>query len=73
MKSLDVTAPASPASADPESEVLRLFGDQGSSLFRFYRMTLGAADEAEDVVQETFLKLLLPLRAGGDRARQRLV
>lgn len=67
-KPLDLTRPASPASVDPESEVLRQFGDQGSSLFRFCRMTLGAADEAEDVVQETFLKLLLHLRAGGDRA-----
>jgi RNA polymerase sigma-70 factor (ECF subfamily) len=67
-KPLDVTDAASPASADPESEVLRLFADQGSSLYRFCRMTLHGADEAEDVVQETFLKLLQHLRARGDRA-----
>ena len=68
MKPLDALPLAGPASADPESEVLRLFADHGSSLFRFCRMTLGGADEAEDVVQETFLKLLQHLRAGGDRA-----
>ena len=68
MKPLDATVTASPASVDPESEVLRLFGDQGSAIFRFCRMTLGATDQAEDVVQDCFLKLLLHLRAGGDRA-----
>ena len=70
-KPLDVTLIANPASADPESEVLRLLDDQGSSLYRFCRMTLGGADEADDVVQETFLKLLQHLRAGGDRANLR--
>ena len=70
-KPLDVTLPASPAAADPESEVLRLLGDHGSSLYRFCRMTLGGADEADDVVQETFLKLLQHLRGGGDRANLR--
>ena len=67
-KPLDVAQVASPAFADPESEVLRLFGDQGASLYRFCRMTLHGTDEAEDVVQDTFLKLLQHLRAGGDRA-----
>jgi RNA polymerase sigma-70 factor, ECF subfamily len=67
-KPLDVTQVASPAPADPESEVLRLFGDQGSSLYRFCRMMLHGADEAEDVVQEAFLKLLQHLRRGGERA-----
>ena len=46
---LDVTLLASPAFADPESEVLRLLDNQGSSLYRFCRMTLGGADEADDV------------------------
>jgi RNA polymerase sigma-70 factor (ECF subfamily) len=67
-KPLDVTQVASPASADPESDVLRLFDEQGSSLYRFCRMMLRGTDEAEDVVQETFLKLLQHLRARGDRA-----
>jgi RNA polymerase sigma-70 factor (ECF subfamily) len=67
-ESLEVAQVASPAVADPESDVLRLFGDHGSSLYRFCRMTLHGTDEAEDVVQETFLKLLQHLRAAGDRA-----
>ncbi|HEV8212011.1 MAG TPA: RNA polymerase sigma factor [Vicinamibacterales bacterium] len=71
MKPLDATLHSGPAAADPEAEVLRLLGDQGSSLYRFCRMTLGGADEADDVVQETFLKLLQHLRAGGDRANLR--
>jgi RNA polymerase sigma-70 factor (ECF subfamily) len=71
MKPLDATLLSRPAFADPESEVLRLLGDRGSSLYRFCRMTLGGADEADDIVQETFLKLLQHLRAGGDRANLR--
>jgi len=71
MKPLDATRHSSPASADPEAEVLRLLDEQGSSLYRFCRMTLGGTDEADDVVQETFLKLLQHLRAGGDRANLR--
>ena len=51
-----------------EDEVLRLFGEYGAGLYRFCQSTLGGAGDAEDVVQETFLKLLQHLRAGGDRA-----
>jgi RNA polymerase sigma-70 factor (ECF subfamily) len=65
---LDVTSLAGPASIDPQSEVLRLFADQGSALYRFCRMTLGGADEAEDIVQDTFLKLFQHLQAAGDRS-----
>ena len=71
IKPLETTVRSSPAPADAESEVLRLLDDQGSSLYRFCRMTLGGTDEADDVVQETFLKLLQHLRAGGDRANLR--
>jgi RNA polymerase sigma-70 factor (ECF subfamily) len=65
---LDVTSLTGPTAVDPESEVLRLFGDQGSPLYRFCRMTLGGTDEAEDIVQDTFLKLFQHLQAGGDRS-----
>ena len=65
---LDATPFAGPASVDPEADVLRLFGELGTPLYRFCRMTLGGADDAEDVVQDTLLKLLQHLRAGGDRA-----
>ena len=56
---------------DPADEVLRLFEAHGTALYRFCRFTLGRADEAEDVVQETFLKLLQHLGGGGDRSNLR--
>jgi RNA polymerase sigma-70 factor (ECF subfamily) len=55
----------------PADEVLRLFEVHGSPLYRFCRFTLGRSDEAEDVVQETFLKLLQHLGGGGDRSNLR--
>jgi RNA polymerase sigma-70 factor (ECF subfamily) len=54
-----------------QDDVLRLFEEHGSSLYRFCRFTLGAEDEAEDIVQHTFLKLLEHLQAGGDRSNLR--
>ena len=64
--------PAANASIpDPQSEVLRLFGEQGPSLYRFCRSMLGEGDDAEDVVQDTFLKLLQHLQSAGDRANLR--
>ncbi|HEX5109520.1 MAG TPA: sigma-70 family RNA polymerase sigma factor [Vicinamibacterales bacterium] len=56
------------AAVDAQDEVLRLFGEHGTALYRFARATLRDASEAEDVVQETFLKLLQHLRHGGDRS-----
>src|SRR5882762_1150560 len=53
---------------DGQADVLRLFTAHGSPLYRFCRFTLGRADEAEDVVQDTFLKLLQHLHAGGNRS-----
>ena len=61
----------SPVHVDPETEVFRLFSEYGSPLYRFCRFTLGGSDEAEDIVQDTFLKLLQHLRAGGDRSNLR--
>jgi RNA polymerase sigma factor (sigma-70 family) len=55
----------------PGDEVVRLFGKYGTSLYRFSRSMLDAADEAEDVVQEVFLRLLQHLQAGGDRTNLR--
>ena len=54
-----------------QHDVLRLFEAHGSALYRFARFTLGADEEAEDVVQESFLKLLEHLQAGRDRANLR--
>jgi RNA polymerase sigma-70 factor (ECF subfamily) len=60
-----------PAPIDPPAEVLRLFGDHGSSLYRFCRGALGGADDAEDIVQDTFVKLLQHLQGGGNRSNLR--
>jgi len=70
-KPLDTLEAARPASLDPPAEVLRLFGDHGSSLYRFCRAALGSGDDAEDIVQESFLKLLQHLQAGGNRSNLR--
>jgi RNA polymerase sigma-70 factor (ECF subfamily) len=67
MNSLNTTEVVGPVSIDPQAEVLRLFSEHGTALFRFCRSTLGNATDAEDVTQETFLKLLRHLQAAGDR------
>ena len=61
---------AAPA-ADPRREAQALFDEHGPSLFRFCRFILGRVDEAEDVVQETFLKLLQHLTGEGERTNLR--
>jgi len=63
--------PVAAAPADPQTETLRLFQEHGASLYRFCRVTLGRADDAEDVVQETFLKLLQHLENHGARSNLR--
>jgi len=68
MTSVDVPTVAESAPANPDAEVMRLFGEHGTSLFRFCRSTLGGASDAEDVVQDAFLKLLHHLQSGGDRS-----
>jgi RNA polymerase sigma factor (sigma-70 family) len=60
-------APTDQATVD----ALRLFEQHAAALYRFCRFTLRRADEAEDVVQETFLKLLQHLRGGGETANLR--
>jgi RNA polymerase sigma-70 factor (ECF subfamily) len=52
---------------DPQAETLRLFHEHGAGLFRFCRGVLRHTGDSEDVVQETFLKLLHHLQHGGDR------
>ena len=56
---------------EPQDEVLRLFAAEGTAVYRFCRSMLRTADEAEDVVQDTFLKLLRHLQSGGDRSNLR--
>ena len=62
---------ADAAGSDPQDEVLRLFGEEGTPLYRFSRSLVRTREEAEDVVQETFLKLLRHLQDGGDRRNLR--
>ena len=62
---------AASAPADPAADTLRLFQEHGPALYRFCRVTLGRTDEADDVVQETFLKLLQHLEKAGDRSNLR--
>ena len=71
MRPIETTRVPEAAPADPASESLRLFEAHGGALFRFCRATLGNPGDAEDIVQDTFLKLLLHLRAGGDRSNLR--
>jgi RNA polymerase sigma-70 factor (ECF subfamily) len=56
---------------DHAADVLELFHEHGAAIYRFCRVTVGRAGDAEDVVQETFLKLLQHLHGGGDRTNLR--
>jgi RNA polymerase sigma-70 factor (ECF subfamily) len=65
------TAGRAAHSPAPQEEVLRLFSDQGPAVFRFCRSMLRTPEEAEDVVQDSFLKLLRHLEGDGDRSNLR--
>jgi RNA polymerase sigma-70 factor (ECF subfamily) len=67
MKTADESISSSSVAVDPQAETLRLFQEHGAALYRFCRGVLHHAGDAEDVVQETFLKLLDHLQHGGDR------
>jgi RNA polymerase sigma-70 factor, ECF subfamily len=57
---------------DDTSEVARaLFRDHGAALYRFAAVLVHQHQDAEDVVQETFLKLLAHLDAERDLANAR--
>jgi RNA polymerase sigma-70 factor, ECF subfamily len=47
-----------------EETVERLFDEHASGIFRLARLMLRSGHEAEDVVQETFLKLTVHVNAG---------
>jgi RNA polymerase sigma-70 factor (ECF subfamily) len=49
----------------------RLFEEHGAAVYRFALMLLRRHQDAEDVVQETFLKLLQHLAGGGDTGNLR--
>jgi len=63
-----------PESSRPESlqqEAMCLFAEHGAGLYRFCLFTLRHHQDAEDVVQDTFLKLLQHLAGGAERASVR--
>src|SRR5215212_7346614 len=68
MKTFDVVTPEESTPLDAQAEVLRLFTEHGTALYRFCRSVIDSHGDAEDVVQDTFLKLLRHLREGGDRS-----
>jgi RNA polymerase sigma-70 factor (ECF subfamily) len=51
--------------------VLELFREHGTPIYRFALVLCRQRDEAEDVAQETFLKLLQHLERGGDTTNLR--
>ena len=67
MKTADITPASTSTVVDPQAETLRLFQEHGAALLRFCRSVLHHTSDSEDVVQETFLKLLDHLQRGGDR------
>jgi len=66
MKAVDQPLASTSTTADPPGETLRLFQEHGAALYRFCRSVLRHTGDAEDVVQETFLKLLHHLQHDGD-------
>jgi RNA polymerase sigma-70 factor (ECF subfamily) len=66
MKAVDASPASTTTTVDPQAETLRLFEEHGAALFRFCRSVLRHTGDAEDVVQETFLKLLHHLQHDGD-------
>jgi RNA polymerase sigma-70 factor (ECF subfamily) len=71
MNTHDRPSPVNVSVTDPSGEVLRLFREHGGAIYRFCRSSLRDGSDAEDVVQETFLKLLQHLRTDGDRSNLR--
>jgi len=51
--------------------VLELFREHGAAIYRFASTLVRQRDDAEDVVQETFLKLLRHLQSGGSHVNLR--
>jgi len=66
MKAVDRPFASTSTTLDPQAETLRLFQEHGAALYRFCRSVLRHTGDAEDVVQETFLKLLHHLQHDGD-------
>jgi RNA polymerase sigma-70 factor (ECF subfamily) len=57
--------------SDASREVVRLFDELRMGLFRFLRWQGSSTEEADDAVQETFLRLYAHLQRGGSRENLR--
>jgi RNA polymerase sigma-70 factor (ECF subfamily) len=57
--------------SDARTAVLDLFREHGTAIYRFALVLCRHREEAEDVVQETYLKLLQHLERGGDTTNLR--
>jgi RNA polymerase sigma-70 factor, ECF subfamily len=55
-------------SPPPPDEALRLFRTHGDALYKFARAMVREPGDAEDIVQEAFVRLLHHLARGGDRS-----
>src|SRR3954452_24123420 len=55
----------------PSEAARELFDAHGAAIYRFAAVLVRHHQDAEDVVQETFLKLLRHLEAGGDTTNLR--
>ena len=53
------------------SDIERLFEQHSAALYRFARVLLHHAEDAEDVVQAAFVRLIEHLERGGDRSNLR--
>src|SRR5262245_17285333 len=71
MNTLDRASPSTVPASDPPAEVLRLFHEHGGAIYRFCRSTLRNESDADDVLQETFLKLLQHLTSKGELSNVR--
>jgi RNA polymerase sigma-70 factor (ECF subfamily) len=65
---LNGSTPATADEADASDDALELFRAHGASLYRFARVVLRDPQDAEDVVQTAFLRLLNHLNRGGNRS-----
>jgi RNA polymerase sigma-70 factor (ECF subfamily) len=54
-----------PDASDAAGQVVRLFDELRPGLFRYLRWHGSTAEEADDAIQETFLRLYAHLRTGG--------
>ena len=66
-----VLAPATPDAPDAAGQVIRLFDELRPALFRYLRWRGSTAEEADDAIQETFLRLHTHLLTGRSRENLR--